>query len=169
LPQGLIVCTCRVKKRKREEKNKGSKKKRKKEAGTQTSFVKGSLEAFYKKIPCPTPSVGGDVMRKRQIGRNKEKKENRAKSKGTKRHKTKNKRKHMARSGQTDMRDIYPCAAVVVVYLFVSKWLGLGYALCNYPSVSRVRWWPWLCPVIKKNRNRRRNNDIKKAKQVDLV
>jgi hypothetical protein len=54
--------------------------------------VKGSLEAFYKKIPCPTPSVGGDVMRKRQIGRNKEKKENRAKQRNEET-KTKNKRK----------------------------------------------------------------------------
>jgi hypothetical protein len=39
------------------------------------------------------------------------------------------------RSGETDMRDIYPCAAVVVVYLFVTKWLGLGYALFNNPSL----------------------------------
>jgi hypothetical protein len=68
------------------------------------------------------------------------------------------------------MRDIYPCAAVVVDYLFVTKWLGLGYCLVQLSASLFVRIsGPWLCPVIKKNRNRRRNNDIKKAKQVDLV
>jgi hypothetical protein len=110
-------------------KERGKNKGQKKEAGTQTSFVKGSLEAFYKKIPCPTQVWGRcneeetDWEKQR-----KERKQSKA-SKGTKRHKTKNKRKQMAGSGQTDMRDIYPCAAVVVDYLFVSKWLGLGYCL----------------------------------------
>jgi hypothetical protein len=66
------------------------------------------------------------------------------------------KTKQMARSGETDRHAGHlPCAAVVVVYLFVSKWLGLGYALFNYPSLwvwvsGSGEVWPCLCPVIKK-------------------
>jgi hypothetical protein len=78
---GLLVCTCRVKKRKRGKKTKAQRKKER--GGNPNVFVKGSLLPFYQKNTLPYPSVGGDVMRKRQIGRNKEKKENRAKSKGT--------------------------------------------------------------------------------------
>jgi hypothetical protein len=87
---------------------------------------------FYllQKIPCPTKCGRCNEEETVREKERKERKESKAKKgRETKRPRQKNKRKQMARSGQTDMRDIYPCAAVVVDYLFVSKWLGLGYCL----------------------------------------